>query len=60
LVQEIVKGRGMAGGHGALAGGQVPLEGREPTRLAQELTELALHHLGAEPIAGGEPIVTCQ
>lgn len=60
LVQDIVDGRGMAGGHGALAGGQIPLESREPTRLARELVELALHHLGAEPAAEGEPIVTCQ
>jgi nanoRNase/pAp phosphatase (c-di-AMP/oligoRNAs hydrolase) len=60
LVHAMVDGRGMAGGHGALAGGQVPLEGQEPTRLARELIALALHHLGAEPAAEGEPIVTCQ
>jgi nanoRNase/pAp phosphatase (c-di-AMP/oligoRNAs hydrolase) len=60
LVQAIVGDRGMAGGHGALAGGQIPLEGEEPARLARELTGLALRHLGAESPAEGEPIVTCQ
>jgi nanoRNase/pAp phosphatase (c-di-AMP/oligoRNAs hydrolase) len=60
LVQAIVDSRGMAGGHGALAGGQVSLKGQEPTLLARDLAELALHNLGVEPAARGEPIVTCQ
>ena len=60
LVQAVVHGRGMAGGHGALAGGQVSLEGRESIRLARELIELALRHLGLERATEGEPIVTCH
>lgn len=37
LAQAIVGGDGTAGGHGVIAGGQIPLEGRNPNRLAPQL-----------------------
>jgi len=45
LVQAIVGDEGMAGGHGAMAAGQIPLRGAEPERLAWELAEQALEYL---------------
>jgi nanoRNase/pAp phosphatase (c-di-AMP/oligoRNAs hydrolase) len=59
LIQEIVRGRGTAGGHGAMAGGQVPLGDEKPERLAHELEMLALHHLGVDPSEGGDLIIAC-
>jgi nanoRNase/pAp phosphatase (c-di-AMP/oligoRNAs hydrolase) len=59
LVQEVVGSRGTAGGHGAMAGGQVPLKGKEPGRLARELESLALRHLDVDPRQGAELIVPC-
>jgi nanoRNase/pAp phosphatase (c-di-AMP/oligoRNAs hydrolase) len=46
LVQNIVQGRGTAGGHGTMAGGQIPLNGEDPKELADYLTVRALQYLG--------------
>jgi nanoRNase/pAp phosphatase (c-di-AMP/oligoRNAs hydrolase) len=45
LVQYIVSNRGMAGGHGTMAGGQIPLEGEDPEQMALQLGQRALQYL---------------
>jgi nanoRNase/pAp phosphatase (c-di-AMP/oligoRNAs hydrolase) len=57
LVQEIVGDLGTAGGHGMMAGGQVPLREHDPERLALQLGWEALQHLSIEPSVEGKPIV---
>lgn len=52
LVQAIVGDEGMAGGHGNMAGGQMPLRGADPEQLAQVLGGRALHHLNAAETTG--------
>ena len=37
LIQNVIRGFGRAGGHGVMAGGQVPLAGRSPEEIAMEL-----------------------
>jgi nanoRNase/pAp phosphatase (c-di-AMP/oligoRNAs hydrolase) len=49
LVQAIVGSDGTAGGHGPMAGGQVPLQGRDPEQVAQQLRRRALQVLRAAP-----------
>lgn len=58
LVREIVGDRGMAGGHGSMAGGQVWLRPKEdPKQLAQELSHRALQYLRVELDAVGQPLI---
>jgi nanoRNase/pAp phosphatase (c-di-AMP/oligoRNAs hydrolase) len=45
LAQTIVGPQGTAGGHGAMAGGQVSLGDRDPGQLAAQLGELSLQYL---------------
>jgi nanoRNase/pAp phosphatase (c-di-AMP/oligoRNAs hydrolase) len=45
LAQKIVGERGSAGGHGTMAGGQIPLHGKEPETMVRELSRLALQYL---------------
>jgi nanoRNase/pAp phosphatase (c-di-AMP/oligoRNAs hydrolase) len=52
LVQAIVGDEGTAGGHGNMAGGQIPLRGADPEQLAQVLGGRALHHLNAAATTG--------
>jgi nanoRNase/pAp phosphatase (c-di-AMP/oligoRNAs hydrolase) len=49
LAQRIVGQQGSAGGHGVMAGGQVPLRGQDGAQMAKELGGLALHYLGIDP-----------
>jgi nanoRNase/pAp phosphatase (c-di-AMP/oligoRNAs hydrolase) len=56
LVQDVVGDRGTAGGHGSMAGGQIPLCDHDPDPLAVELGRLALSSLQVEE-ATGEPII---
>jgi nanoRNase/pAp phosphatase (c-di-AMP/oligoRNAs hydrolase) len=49
LVQVMVGDDGTAGGHGTMAGGQVPLQGREPEEMAHQLGQRALRHLRLLP-----------
>ncbi|MGD8472904.1 MAG: DHH family phosphoesterase [Anaerolineae bacterium] len=51
-VHAIVGEQGTAGGHGTMAAGHVPLHGRDPDGLAQELVERALRHLSKAPETG--------
>jgi nanoRNase/pAp phosphatase (c-di-AMP/oligoRNAs hydrolase) len=57
LVQEIVRDRGSAGGHGSMAGGQVPLGQQDPASLAQELEWIARAHLRIPADLPGMPLV---
>ncbi len=57
LVQQIVGGRGTAGGHGQMAGGQVPLRGESPDQVAQHLQERTLALLDVPPEMPGRPII---
>jgi nanoRNase/pAp phosphatase (c-di-AMP/oligoRNAs hydrolase) len=57
LAQAMVRQQGTAGGHGSMAGGHLPLNGREPKRLAGRLTQLALQHLGIEFATKGVPLL---
>jgi nanoRNase/pAp phosphatase (c-di-AMP/oligoRNAs hydrolase) len=57
LAQEIVGQRGMAGGHGTMAGGQVALNGQDAAKLAARLEQIALQSLGVEPQTEARPIV---
>jgi nanoRNase/pAp phosphatase (c-di-AMP/oligoRNAs hydrolase) len=57
LAKTIVAGEGSAGGRNALAGGQVPLDGRSPEQLAALLEERALAYLEVPADAEGEPLV---
>jgi nanoRNase/pAp phosphatase (c-di-AMP/oligoRNAs hydrolase) len=58
VVQEIVGSQGVAGGHGAMAGGQVPLNGRDPERLALQLTQRGLQYLTGTPEIEGRPLLS--
>ena len=57
VVQGIVRERGTAGGHGAMAGGQVPLQDSDPAPIARELIRQALSCLGLPPDMEGQPLV---
>jgi nanoRNase/pAp phosphatase (c-di-AMP/oligoRNAs hydrolase) len=57
VVRAIVRDRGTAGGHGSMAGGQIPLAGDDPDQLALELGRLALASLKIGPYTAGEPIL---
>ena len=56
LAQGIVGDRGSAGGHGAMAGGQVPLEQDPPEALAQQLGKRTLQYLKIAPQTMGKPL----
>jgi len=45
LAQAMVDRQGTAGGHGIMAGGQIPLRSRDPKRLTSRLIQEALRHL---------------
>ena len=57
LAQAIVGEQGTAGGHGTMAGGQVPLRGADPEQLARELVQRALQRLSVSAEDAGEPLV---
>jgi nanoRNase/pAp phosphatase (c-di-AMP/oligoRNAs hydrolase) len=57
LVRAIVGGRGTAGGHGTMAGGQIALEGQPPEKLAADLTQRALEHLKIREDTQGRPLL---
>jgi nanoRNase/pAp phosphatase (c-di-AMP/oligoRNAs hydrolase) len=57
LVQAIVGDEGTAGGHGTMAGGQVPLRGQSPERLADKLGQRALQHLNIPEAIASKPLI---
>ena len=57
LAQAIVGDQGAAGGHGAMAGGHIPLWGRQPKAVATRLNQRALRHLNIPTDHKGQPLV---
>jgi nanoRNase/pAp phosphatase (c-di-AMP/oligoRNAs hydrolase) len=57
LVQEIVGDLGTAGGHGAMASGQISLGEQDPEGMAAQLSKRALQHLGVSPEIAGKPLL---
>ena len=57
LIQEIVGNLGSAGGHGAMAAGQVPLAERNSQVRFHRLTRRTLERLGIDPDVSGTPLV---
>ena len=57
LIQDIVGDLGSAGGHGAMAAGQIQLKGRNPNVLFHRLRRRALEYLEIDPEASGEPLI---
>ncbi len=57
LVRSIVGEAGTAGGHGTMAAGNVPLGGRNPEEIAQELGEQLLSTLGVGAETLGKPLL---
>jgi nanoRNase/pAp phosphatase (c-di-AMP/oligoRNAs hydrolase) len=57
LVQEIVGRLGSAGGHGAMAAGQVPLTGQPPVTLFRHLKRRALECLEIDPASTGKALI---
>jgi nanoRNase/pAp phosphatase (c-di-AMP/oligoRNAs hydrolase) len=57
LVQAIVAGEGSAGGHGTMAGGQIPLARTGPKQKALLLKRRALQRLGIPSEGTGEPLI---
>jgi nanoRNase/pAp phosphatase (c-di-AMP/oligoRNAs hydrolase) len=57
LVQQIVGELGTAGGHGALAGGQIPFIDQDPDELARDLEEHILSCLGLPEEMKGQPLL---
>jgi nanoRNase/pAp phosphatase (c-di-AMP/oligoRNAs hydrolase) len=57
LVRAIVSNEGTAGGHGTMAGGHVPLRGQNPERMADQLGQRALQHLGISEATASKPLL---
>lgn len=57
LAQTIINSRGTAGGHGMMAGGQVPLNGDDPKKLAAEISRNALQYLLVADREAGDPLI---
>jgi len=58
LVRGIVGALGTAGGHGAMAGGQIPIEDRDESQLVKGLEQNALRYLGKDPEQDGVPLIS--
>ncbi len=56
LVQAIVGAEGTAGGHGTMAGGQIPLTGKNRQSVVSQLVSRTLQHLKIEPGTRGKPL----
>jgi len=57
LAQAMVADQGSAGGHGSMAGGQIPLNGQDPKRLAIQIRRRALEYLNIAPETKGHALV---
>lgn len=58
IIQHIVAKQGLAGGHGAMAGGQVRLkEQQDPEQLAETFIQRAVEQLGLEASMPGQPLM---
>lgn len=57
MIQEVIGNRGIAGGHGAMAGGQIPLNGNDPQQLLSYFTQRLLEHLKIPAEETGRPLI---
>jgi nanoRNase/pAp phosphatase (c-di-AMP/oligoRNAs hydrolase) len=57
LAQDIVGGRGTAGGHGTMAGGLIPLQSEPAEQVVQQLERRALDYLKLAPEPVGKPLI---
>ena len=57
LVQAIVAAEGSAGGHGRIAGGQIPVRNRNAEEKVRLLRRRAFQHLGIAPQGAGQPLI---
>jgi nanoRNase/pAp phosphatase (c-di-AMP/oligoRNAs hydrolase) len=57
LARTMVGQEGTAGGHGMMASGHIPLQGRDPAQLVLRLGEIARQHLGVPAELVGQPLV---
>lgn len=57
LAQAMVGKVGMAGGHNAMAGGQMPLKDRDPEELVSQVSLRALAHLDIKPGTAGYTLI---
>ncbi|HEX6383040.1 MAG TPA: bifunctional oligoribonuclease/PAP phosphatase NrnA [Anaerolineae bacterium] len=57
LAQAMINGYGTAGGHGLMAGGQVPLNGADPVQIVAQMSRNALQHLNIAPDEPGRPLI---
>jgi nanoRNase/pAp phosphatase (c-di-AMP/oligoRNAs hydrolase) len=57
LVRTVVGNQGTAGGHGMMAGGNIPLRGQNPEQVALQLGERALRYLKVAPETPGRPLM---
>jgi nanoRNase/pAp phosphatase (c-di-AMP/oligoRNAs hydrolase) len=57
LVQAIVGDEGTAGGHGPMAGGQIPLQGRDPEQVVRLLRQRVLRVLRIPPEVRGNRLI---
>jgi nanoRNase/pAp phosphatase (c-di-AMP/oligoRNAs hydrolase) len=60
LVQEVIGDLGTAGGHGAVSGGQIPLDQEKPEQLAAQLSQRILKYLKISPETVGRPLIEAQ
>jgi hypothetical protein len=58
LARQSIGESGSAGGRNTLAGGQIPLNGRDPETLAADVRHRALDFLDIPSSSGGEPLLT--
>jgi hypothetical protein len=56
VIRRVVTGLGRAGGHGSMAGGRVPLEGRDYDDVAAQIRERLVDELAGDA-AEGESLV---
>lgn len=57
MVQKVIVSPGKAGGHGTMAGGQVPLDNQDVNSLTKEIEHRFLVMMG-EPEDGGQPLLS--
>lgn len=57
MVQTVVGTRGIAGGHGPMAAGHIPLGDRTAAAVAEEITERSLRYLNVSPEIIARPLI---
>jgi nanoRNase/pAp phosphatase (c-di-AMP/oligoRNAs hydrolase) len=57
LVQEITGSRGTAGGHGTMAGAQIPIRDEDPEQIASQLSRHALQYLKISSEVVGKSLI---